>query len=105
MAMDTDGYHFKVDLPTGPDEMIIPVTKSCDAKFTIDRVVIGKDGEKVPVNFNSDEVFLSIDNGGETFRIDATVDANQVTSGQKAVVGLYPARYRGKVIWDANVDQ
>ena len=25
--------------------------------------------------------------------------------GQKAVVGLYPARYRGKVIWDANVDQ
>ena len=23
---------------------------------------------------------------------------------QKAVVGLYPARYRGKVIWDANVD-
>jgi hypothetical protein len=23
---------------------------------------------------------------------------------QKEVVGLYPARYRGKVIWDANVD-
>jgi hypothetical protein len=23
---------------------------------------------------------------------------------QKAVVGLYPVRYRGKVIWDANVD-
>ena len=24
---------------------------------------------------------------------------------KKAVVGLYPAKYRGKVIWDANVDQ
>jgi hypothetical protein len=23
---------------------------------------------------------------------------------QKAVVGLYPARYRGKIIWDASVD-
>jgi hypothetical protein len=77
MAMDTDGYHFKVDLPPAPADMIIPVTKSCDAKFTIDRVVIGRDGEKVPVNFNSDEVFLSIDRGGETFRVDATIDANQ----------------------------
>ena len=32
MAMDTDGYHFKVDLPTAPADMIIPVTKSCDAR-------------------------------------------------------------------------
>ena len=79
MAMDTDGYHFKVDLPTAPADMIIPVTQSCDARFTLNRVVIGRDGEEVPVNFNSDEVFLSIDNGVETFRIDATADANQAT--------------------------
>jgi hypothetical protein len=77
--MDIDGYYFNVDLPTAPAEMILPVTLGCGARFTINRVVMGPDGEKVPVSFSSsDEVFLSIEaKGGQTFRVDATIDANQ----------------------------
>jgi hypothetical protein len=39
---------FNVELPTDPVSAIIPVTKGCNASFSINKVASGDPGEFVP---------------------------------------------------------